>query len=555
VPAPWNQRWVPAAAIFGLALAASLAGITNQFAQDDFGFVLRNDAVHDLSRGLHLFLEPYVGPPRPPEHYRPLALLSLAVQWAAGAGEPVIFRLVSYLLYAATGLAVFRLARTALPAAPAFAAAALFAVHPVHVEAVALAVNQGELWVALLSCLAVVWYVEVRRAGPLRLRSTLGIAALYFTACLFKEHAAILPGLLLASELFLIPGGHGFMGRVRSVSPLYLVLLLTGLTFLAIRTAVLGGDVRGALLADAMAPLSIGERALTMLTVVPHWFRLLFWPADLQGDYSPSEIVAQESWGADATLGLLLILAATVTAVACRRRAPAIAFGIFWLAVALLPVHNVLVPTGVVLAERTLFLPSIGAMLVLGGLGSLVLERATGSTRVLLGSATGLLLVLGAYRSAIRHPDWSDMFNYWYVTANRDAPASFRAHHALGEMYLLAGAYGLAEQEFRMSMALAPPHVSDVYLAYADMLRRRGFCDPAVELYRKSLGISPQVHAVRLSLIACLIQLGRYPDALQEIGKGIPLGEHTGAWLRLRAAADSALKSGAPPGTVRVPLP
>ena len=58
MPAPWNQRWVPAAVIFSLALAASLAGITNQFAQDDVPIILKHAAVHDLSRGLQVFLEP-----------------------------------------------------------------------------------------------------------------------------------------------------------------------------------------------------------------------------------------------------------------------------------------------------------------------------------------------------------------------------------------------------------------------------------------------------------------------------------------------------------------
>jgi tetratricopeptide (TPR) repeat protein len=546
---------MPGAGILGLAFLASISGIANQFAQDDFGFVFRNATVHDLSHGLRFFLEPYVGPPRPPEHYRPMALLSIAVQWAAGGGAPVVFRLVSYLLYGVTALAVFRLAGAGLSAGAAVAAAAIFAVHPLHVEAVALAVNQGELWVALLCCVAVWRYVAARRAGPLRPGTMLGIAALYLVACLFKEHALILPGLLLGAELFLIPGGGGLRDRARATAPLFLLLLLAGLSFLAIRTAVLGGQLRGALVAEAIAPQNMGERALTMLTVVPHWVRLLFWPADLQGDYSPAEIVARYTWVPEATLGLLLIAAAAAAAVAARRRAPMISFGIVWIGVALFPVHNVLVPTGIVLAERTLFLASIGATLVLGGLGALLVDRGSGTTRVLLGSVTGLLLVLGAYRSAARHPDWSDMFNYWYVTANRDAPKSFRAHHALGEMYLLADANGLAEREFRMAIALAPPHVSNVYLAYADLLRRRGFCDPAVDLYRKSLHLNPGEHAVRMSLTSCLIQLGRYPEALQEIAKGVPLGSQTGAWLRLRELADSGSRAGAPPGSIRVKLP
>ena len=543
---------MPAVGIVCLALVASISGITNQFAQDEFGLILKNASVHDLSHGLRFFAEPYWPAPLPPELYRPLALLTYAVQWAAGGGGPMVFRVVSYLLYAGASLAMFRLARVALPAAASFAAAALFAVHPVHVEAVALAVNQGELWVALLSCLAVFRYVEARRAGPLRLSTTLEIGALYLVACFFKENAVILPGLLIAAERFLIPGDGSLSGRVRAVRPLYLILLLVGLTFLAIRTAVLGGEVRGTEIAVTIEPQNMVGRALTMLTVVPHWARLLLWPAHLQGDYSPSEIVARYVWVPDDTLGVLLIVGVAAAAIAARRRAPAISFGIAWMAIALFPVHNVLVPTGIVLAERTLLLASVGSMIALGGLGELIRRRAVPRARRALALVVGLLLILGVYRSATRHPVWSDMFNYWYVTANHDAPLSFQAHHALGEMYLLAGAEGRAEPEFRLAIALAPPNESNVYLAYANLLRLRGFCHPAAELYRKSLGVNPAGDEVRASLVACLIELGNYPEALREIPIGLSYGGETRTWLRLQQAADSALKAGAPPGSIRL---
>ncbi len=546
---------MPLAALVFLAIAASISGIANQFAQDDFAIIWKNKAVHDLGHGLRFFAEPYWPKPFTRDLYRPLALLSYAVQWAAGGGA-LIFRVVSYLLYAVTCLGMFRIARLTLPLAAGFAAAALFAVHPVHVEAVAMAVNQGELWVALLSCIAVARYVTARRAGgPVPVGATLGIGGLYLVACFFKENALVLPGLLAAAELFLVRSPGPLRTRARQVWFLYLFLSVLAIAFLSVRTSVLGGSVRGTSIAEALEPQGAAGRLLTMLTVVPEWFRLLLWPAHLQGDYSPQEIVTQSSWITADTLGALLLVGAVIAAVAARRRAPAISFGLAWCAVALFPVHNVLVPTGIVLAERTLLLPSIGAMIALGGVGALLVERSGSAGRLGLAATVGILLILGVYRSTTRHPVWSDQFNYWYVTATHDAPMSYRAHHALAEMYVLAGMEGRAEQEFRLSIALAPRTVSTVFLDYANRLRLKGFCYPAVELYRKSLAIAPGVQPVRASLVACLLNLGKYQEALRETAIGLASGEEAKTWRWLQQAADSALKAGTPPGSVHLTPP
>jgi len=541
---------VPFIGIIFLAIAASISGIANQFAQDDFAVIWKNPLVHDLSHSFRFFAEPYWPKPFTPDLYRPLALLSFAVQWVIGGGEPVVFRIVSYLLYAVCSLAVLRLARLTLPFAAAFAAAALFAVHPVHVEAVAMAVNQGELWVTLLSCLAVYAYVRARRAGGMPTRTVLGIGALYFVACFFKENALVLPGLLVAAELFLIPAAGPLRIRARQVAPLFALLVVLAAVFLGIRTAVLG-DVRGTAIAEALEPLNVWGRALTMLTVVPHWFRLLLLPAHLQGDYSPQEIVGLTSWVAADTAGVVLLLGTVLAAFAARRRAPVISFGLLWSAVALFPVHNVLVPTGIVLAERTLLLASVGVVITLGGIGALLLEEAEPSGRAGLAVLVSVLIILGVYRSTTRHPVWADQFTYWYVTANEDAPLSFRAHHALAEMYVTAKAEGRAEEEYRVAIALAPPGVSTVYLDYANRLRLRGFCYPAAELYRKSLAIDPKNLPVRASLTACLIHMGKYEEAIEETSLGLSSGEKLPTWRWLRRTADSALRAGAPPGSVR----
>ena len=549
-----SQRpWLPWLGVSCLAIAASISGISNQFAQDDYPLIFKNPALQDLWHSWRFFAQAYWPKPFDPDLYRPLVPITSSLEWALGHGSPVVFRVVSYLLYAAASLAMFRVARIALPSAVALAAAALFAVHPVHVEAVAAAVNQAELWVALLACASVALYVRARRTtGSITTGTEVKLAALYLVGCMFKENALMLPGLLIAAEGFLVPGGEPLRARLAQVRRLFLILLLVAVSFYWLRTRVLGGNLVGSFTAEALFGLSRWERTLTMLSVVPHWFRLLLWPAHLQVDYSPGEIVAQKTWGLSQTLGAMLLAGGVVAVIAARRRAPAISFGLVWAAVAIFPVHNVLVPTGIVLAERSLFLPSVGAMIALGGLGALLYQRARARERLALAGLLSALLILGTYRSASRQLDWSDHFGLWYRTANRDAPRSYRAHVTLATMYWMAGYYGHGEQEYHLAIQFAPPRVVSPMLEYADHLRLRGYCYPAVPYYRKVLAALPEAILARTSLIACLVNMGLYREAIGLARVGAGYGRQIPAFHRFLATADSALKAGAPRGAVKL---
>jgi hypothetical protein len=547
------RPWVWPVLIGLLAIAASIGGIRNQYAQDDIAIVWKNAAMHDLRGVGQFFVSSYWPPPFVAALYRPLTSVSLALQWAAGDGSPLSFRLVSYSLYAFTCAAVFWLARTQLPLAAAVAAAALFAVHPVHVEAVALGVNQNEIWVGLIACGMVALYLRDRsRGGPVSPRALWQLSLLYLTACLLKENALVLPALLPVAELVLVRSATPLRIRVTQVRPLLLLLGALGLAFYWIRIRVLSGSLAGTFTAEGLVGLSATGRALTMLGVVPHWFRLLLWPEHLQADYSPGEIVGTSAWGAMQTFGAVLILLSVVAAVAARKRAPMITFGLAWSAVAFLPVHNVLLPTGIVLAERTLFLPSIGAFFALGGLLAFVLERIRRPLRVAVAGLTATLLALGIYRSNLRHQVWSDQFKLWYVTANQDAPRSFRAHEAMADSYWYIDLEGQAEREYRLAMQLAPPPFTGPMLNYAHRLRSRGNCYPAVDLYRKALRVRPGNMPSLVPLIACLLDLGRYREAAGQARIAIAHAWRQPVFQQILATADSSLRVQAPPGTVRV---
>ena len=401
--------WLPARFVLALlAVATSVAGLLNDFVYDDVPLIRDNLRVHGFAGWREILTQPYWPPPFVENLWRPLALLLAACEYTLGGGSPLVFRLVSYALYAAGAVALYLLASRLVRHRAAFAAVALFAVHPVHVEAVALGVNQGELVVGLIAAVMVARYVEKRRGDGLAGADWLFLATLYAIAALTKESGFVLPALLVAAELLLVDG-EPLRARAARVGIGFAGLATIGAGLLALRSSVLSGRLAGVTPNADLVGLDFSERIVTMLQVVPQWGRLLIWPQRLQVDFAPGAFVLPTHVGAPELLGtglIVLIVGAVVTA---RRRAPVVSFGLAWCAIALLPVSN-LVPTGIVLAERTLFLPSMGFLLAVAGIGEWIARLTLWPTRWIhraLSTVCVVLLVLGFVRSASRHSVWN----------------------------------------------------------------------------------------------------------------------------------------------------
>jgi hypothetical protein len=560
-----KRKWILVVAL--TALAASVAGISNQFVQDDPAIIAENTRIHDLGNWREIVRSPYWPPPWAADLYRPLASLLLAVEYRLGSGDPLVFRITSYFLYAATAVLILALARRLLTQRIAIGVALVFAAHPVHVEAVALGVAQNELFVGLLSIVMMITYLDARRAAD---RLTAGqwaaVGGLYLASCLLKENALILPGLLLAAELFLFSGP--VRQRMKRLAPGYGFLLSIGLLVLLARTAVLSGHIGATAPADALVGLSLAGRALTMLKVVPQWGRLLFWPAHLQADYSPQEMIASTAFGGAELLGVLMLLGLVGVVWLARHRAPILAFGVSWTTVALIPISNVLVPTGVLLAERTLFLPSIGFVLAIGGLldgprrNSEKTSRCGASptpanprrrlTVLSYWTVVITLTALGVLRSAERQGTWRSED----ILAERnavDAPRSWRTQKELAYRFLQRGERENGLALFVRAVALAPPEqVWRVRNSLAERYFDLGENRLAVEQLRQSLVDSPDKKETWRFLILGYLSLGAYSEAARLSDSALALGGPAELFGPLKALADTALKERLPVGSIRV---
>lgn len=545
--------WAPAAAVAVVALAASLAGLGNAFAYDDIPMIELNPRLHGLGRWREILASPYWPPPWREEHYRPFTSLFFALQHAIGGGSPMVFRLVSYLLYAATSVGVYLLGARLLPRGVALGAALLFAAHPVHVEAVAPAVGQSELLVALAGLAMTIHYLDRRRAGWLRPRDWVVLGAWYAMASLAKEHGLTLPAFLLLAEALLLRAP--LAERTRRLLPGFAALGALAASLVALRFLVIGGQFSANWVAEAIDGLSLGERTRTMLMVVPEWARLLLWPAHLRLDYAPQEFTASTGWGVAEVTGLLLVVTVLVVVAACWRRAPAVAFGFGWMILALAPVSNILVPTGSLLAERLLFLPSAGVLLAGGGLVAWASGGAPSLRQRMhqvLVAGTSVLVLLGVARSAERHRVWRNEA-FLSVRSVQDAPRSYRTQRAYADILFQLGQDSLALDAYARSIALAPPaHVWRVRNDLAERLRARGAREAELEQLRASLAAQPEQPDARGHLVAALLAIGRYAEAGQEAARAAAAGMQPEVFNGLRQVADSAARAGAPPGSVLV---
>ena len=499
-----RREAVPGILVAGLAAATAAPSLGNGFVYDDVPAIVENPLLHSLAQSAHIWASSYW---RAGMLYRPLTIQLFALEWRTAGGAPWPFHLANIVLYAAVAWLVYRLARRVLPAGAAFAAAALFAVHPVHVEVTANAVGQSELLAALFVLLAVERYLAWRESGGLGAGRRGGLALLYLLAIAAKETGYVLPALLAAAEILMVAGRGPRRDRWRAIAPAYLILAAVAVTGLLVRLIVFGGP-KGEVAELPLRGLVAGERAIVMLAAVPEWFRLLLWPAHLQAHYGPPALPTGGGFGARHWLGLWLLIATLALAGWAWRRAPVVALGLAWAAIALAPVSNLVTATGVLVAERTLFLPSVGAVLAAGwGIGWLAI-RLTGRRMAEAVVAAGLVVLgtVAAVRSARRATVWRSQAGF-FEQLERDAPGSYRAQLAAGTYFSTVRRVTDAERTLSAARALYQEDPA-VYETLGQLYRMEKRCDRALPVFAEGVQRHPEGTVLRSRLIECLLAVG-----------------------------------------------
>lgn len=548
----WNEqlRKHPGLA-FGLPVLVTFAvfekTLVNGFVYDDVKQLLENPFVTNPHLWPRIFtgaVWSFRGGAAEVHYYRPLHIFSYWLVYRVAGPDAGAFHLFQLLLYAGAVLLVFRLGRELLQnELAAFVGALLWALHPLHVEAVAWIGGLPDLGCGSFYLLAFLLFLRGERGHERRFQWH-GLAALaYFVALFFKEMALSFP-LLLAAYWVFLAGKESWRYRVASLAP-YLVALAA---YAGIRIAVLG-HFSSTSNFWKLSPRILGSA----LGLLGEHTRLFFWPTHLNVfrsfELGPS-LHSPWPW-----LTLLVVLAACRS----RQRAPVFFFLLIWWPVTLLPCLDARQLSFPLLAERFSYLPSVGLCLALSFACLLWLPARLPRAQLTPAIFPGLALVMSLW--AIQDwrviPKWLNNEVLWKYSL-RESPNSalihvfqglalqfehgdldgaaaefeaalrlnrssflplptvaYESYIGLGQIALLKGRREEALVYFEKAIRLLPGHTL-AYDVLGSVYFPRGEYEKAAAYFARAVELNPQDLSARFYLGTCWMKLGKPRQAAEQ---------------------------------------
>ncbi len=435
-------------------------------------------------------------------YWIPLTWLSLALDcrlFGLHAG-PALLENVA--LHAADTVLLYAVLVTATGAVGRSAwVAALFALHPMHVESVAWVSQRKDVlstffW--MLTTLAYLRYVRrpsLGRYGLVVLPFALGLLA--------KPMLVTLPVTLLLLDVW--PLARRERGAVR--------LVLEKVPLLALSLAASAVTVwtqHGAGAVPALATRAIGDRVATALVNYGLYLGKLVWPANLAVFYplTPGDA------GLAASAALLLVVVTAGAAVLVRRE-PALLVGWLWFLVTLLPVIGLVQVGGQQIADRYSYVPSIGIFVALAwGLPLLWPPRV----RLAAGVATAIVAALLTHRQVTY---WRDSITL-FARAVAVTAGNFFAHNNLGEALAAAGRREEAATHYAEAARLHPGY-APARNNQGIVLAEAGRYADAEREFRAALTFDPSLAMAESNLATARARLGDFEDAIAHYRRAVAL--------------------------------
>lgn len=469
--------------------------------------------------------------------YRPFSLVLFALEVQLFGKSPFVGHLMNALFYGLTivvlYLALLQLFRPKKGAVRAYvivlATCLLFAVHPIHTEVVANIKGRDEI-LALLGSLGAL-YFSLRAYFQKQPQLNLAAAGVFFLGLMSKENAIMF--------IFILPLAYYFFteAKMRQTLTHTAPLLLSAAVFLLIRFSVLGfgfSEPTTEMMNNPFVKVDNGqyllftahERLATVMYSLGKYLQLLFFPLTLSHDYYPRAVGVMTFGDWRALLSLLLYLGMAVYALLRLPKRDPMSFAILYYLITLAIVSNLFFPVGTHLAERLLFMPSVGFCMALGLLAYRWGKRGVPAGKVLafrrfkpVLTVLAVVSVLFAVRTVARNAVWKDNYTL-FLTDVEHTPNSAKLRNAAGgELFtqsadepneakrqrMLQDAVGHLEAAIRIH-----PQYKNAHLLLGNVHNNLKNFEQSIAVYQKALQLDPNYEQARTNLGITYKDAGKY---------------------------------------------
>lgn len=495
--------------LFALTVLIYSNSLRGDFVSDDRYFIVKNVAIRNLSNIPSFFINPsavaFSGLAE--DVYRPITTSMYAFDYFMWFYDTFGYHLENVILHAMNVVLIFTFLNIALgDIFVAFFASLLFASHPVQTEVVAWISGRSSvlfLFFYLGSLISYMLYRRLRR-GSMYILSILLCAMALFS----KEMALTLPFIIIMYDIH-FPDGKIFRKKILQ----YLPYITMAVFFVVVRSLVLkrvgqcgwwGGNFY--------------YNFLSAITVIPEYIKLLIYPVDLNAFYVAKVARSAAETQVLMSIGFLVVIFASMPFI-FKRSKPA-SFAVLWFFITLLPVSNI-VPLKALMAERFLYLPSIGF--------TIIAAMAIGSLRRLDVKYTYVIAIIVAcalttaysIRTIARNGDWKDAISL-SKSIIRVSPLNAWGYASLGTAYIGEERYAEATIPLMKSIALDN--------SYSSPRNALGFCylqlgknKEAASVLAETARLDPRNIEAINALGVAYAGLKRYEDAIREFNKAMAI--------------------------------
>jgi tetratricopeptide (TPR) repeat protein len=480
---------------------------------DDAQYITDNSQIHSGLTGENILWAFTTGRA---SNWHPLTWLSHMLDCQLYGLNPAGHHFTNLLFHVANTLLLFGLLRRMTSAVwRAAFVAALFALHPMHVESVAWVAERKDVLSAFFGLLTLwAWLSYIRSPSPRRYALTLLLFAL---ALMSKPMLVTLPLLMLLLDFWPLRRAQsckplfGYEPLVVEKVPFFVLTLISCIVTFLVQKA--GGAV---VLTNA---ISSEKRAANAVVSYLRYVLKLLWPQNMAVIYPyPAHLPSWQVAGA-----ALVLIAITVIALRAAQRRPYLIIGWLWFIIALVPVIG-LVQVGVQsIADRYTYLPAIGLFVMIAWAATEQLA-AWPPAKMLLASAAGLVLAACFLVSMHQLPYWHDsvkLFSHAIEVTTDNAVA----HCNLGQALAAAGKPEEARDEYTKALKIDPTYVSAM-VSMSSYYNLHGNYDEAISCLNAALNIRPDSDQAHYNLALAYSGQGKTAQAIAEYRATLQINPH-----------------------------